>query len=39
MRIFFEEFLALLPEVTLSAAPTRLTSNFINGLTHLPLRW
>jgi cytochrome P450 len=39
MRIFFEEFLALLPEVTLSAAPTRLTSNFINGLTHLPLHW
>lgn len=39
LRIFFEEFLRLLPEVSLSARPTRLTSNFINGLTHLPLAW
>jgi cytochrome P450 len=38
MRLFFREFLRL-PEVTLAAPPTRLTSNFINGLTHLPLRW
>jgi cytochrome P450 len=38
MRVFFREFLRL-PEVTLAAPPTRLTSNFINGLTHLPLRW
>jgi cytochrome P450 len=39
LRTFFEEFLTRLPEVGLAAAPTRLTSNFINGLTHVPLRW
>lgn len=39
MRIFFREFVSRLPEVQLAAAPTRLTSNFINGITHLPLRW
>nr|WP_042198721.1 cytochrome P450 [Kibdelosporangium sp. MJ126-NF4]CEL23510.1 putative cytochrome P450 hydroxylase [Kibdelosporangium sp. MJ126-NF4]CTQ89124.1 putative cytochrome P450 hydroxylase [Kibdelosporangium sp. MJ126-NF4] len=38
LRIFFREFLTL-PEVQLAAAPTRLTSNFINGITHLPLSW
>ncbi|MBE1462402.1 cytochrome P450 [Kibdelosporangium phytohabitans] len=37
LRIFFREFLKL-PEVQLAAAPKRLTSNFINGITHLPLR-
>jgi cytochrome P450 len=39
LRIFFGELLDRLPEVELAAAPTRLTSNFINGITHLPLRW
>ncbi|SMD18462.1 cytochrome P450 [Kibdelosporangium aridum] len=39
MRIFFREFLTRLPEVQLAAEPTRLTSNFINGITHLPLSW
>jgi cytochrome P450 len=39
MRIFLTEFLARLPEVRLDGAPRRLTSNFINGLTRLPLRW
>jgi cytochrome P450 len=39
MRTFFREFLCLLPEVSLDGPPTRLTSNFINGITHLPLRW
>jgi cytochrome P450 len=38
MRLFFAEFLRL-PPVELDAPPTRLTSNFINGITHLPLRW
>jgi cytochrome P450 len=38
MRAFFAEFLRL-PPVELAAPPTRLTSNFINGITHLPLRW
>lgn len=37
LRIFLREFLKL-PEVQLAAEPTRLTSNFINGITHLPLR-
>jgi cytochrome P450 len=39
MRIFFTELLALLPEIALDGEPVRLTSNFINGITHLPLRW
>ena len=39
MRIFLTEFLTRLPEVHLDGAPRRLTSNFINGLTRLPLRW
>ncbi|WP_199433003.1 cytochrome P450 [Qaidamihabitans albus] len=39
LRIFFTELLRRLPEVQLAGPPTRLTSNFINGLTHLPLRW
>ncbi|WP_216214045.1 cytochrome P450 [Amycolatopsis aidingensis] len=39
LRIFFAELLARLPEVELDGPPRRLTSNFINGITHLPLRW
>lgn len=38
MRAFFTEFLALPPPV-LDGEPRRLTSNFINGVTRLPLRW
>lgn len=38
MRAFFTEFLALPPAV-LHGEPRRLTSNFINGVTSLPLRW
>jgi cytochrome P450 len=38
MRAFFTEFLRL-PEVGLAAPARRLTSNFINGVTRLPLRW
>ena len=39
MRIFFTELLRRLPQVELDGAPTHLTSNFINGFTHVPLRW
>ncbi|GLY70691.1 cytochrome P450 [Amycolatopsis taiwanensis] len=39
LRIFFREFLRLLPEVRLDGEVRHLTSNFINGITHLPLRW
>lgn len=39
LRIFFTQVLDRLPEVRLAAPPTRLTSNFINGITHLPLTW
>ncbi len=38
MRAFFAEF-ARLPVAHLDGRPRRLTSNFINGLSHLPLRW
>jgi cytochrome P450 len=39
LRAFFAEYLRLLPQPELAAPPVRLTSNFINGITHLPLRW
>ncbi|MBN6035007.1 cytochrome P450 [Amycolatopsis sp. 195334CR] len=39
MRIFFTEFLRALPQVELGGQAKHLTSNFINGLLHLPLRW
>ncbi|NIH87570.1 cytochrome P450 [Amycolatopsis granulosa] len=39
MRVFFREFLTMLPEVRLDGEVRRLTSNFINGITHLPLAW
>jgi cytochrome P450 len=39
MRVFFSEFLTRLPQVELDGPPRRLTSNFINGITSLPLRW
>jgi cytochrome P450 len=38
MREFFREFLQL-PPVELAGEPRRLVSNFINGITSLPLRW
>ncbi len=38
MREFFAEFLRG-PPVELDGEPRRLTSNFINGITALPLRW
>jgi cytochrome P450 len=39
MEIFFTEFLRRLPQVELDGPVQRLTSNFINGINHLPLRW
>ncbi|HJQ47312.1 MAG TPA: cytochrome P450 [Amycolatopsis sp.] len=39
MRVFFTEFLRSLPPVRLDGEVRHLTSNFINGITHLPLRW
>ena len=39
LRIFFTELLTQLPDIELDGEPTRLTSNFINGITHLPIRW
>ncbi|GAA4916924.1 cytochrome P450 [Actinomycetospora succinea] len=39
MRAFLAAFTEVLPQVELDGEPRRLTSNFINGVTHLPLRW
>jgi cytochrome P450 len=39
MEVFFAEFLERLPQVELDGPVARLTSNFINGINHLPLRW
>ncbi|GAA4669708.1 MULTISPECIES: cytochrome P450 [Amycolatopsis] len=38
LRLFFREFLRL-PEARLDGPVRHLTSNFINGITHLPLCW
>ena len=39
METFFSEVLGRLPPVALDGPVQRLTSNFINGVNHLPLRW
>jgi cytochrome P450 len=39
MRVFFAELLQRLPQVELDGPVQRLTSDFINGINHLPLRW
>lgn len=39
MRAVFHQVLARLPDVALAGEPVRLTSNFQNGLKHLPVRW
>jgi cytochrome P450 len=36
---FFGELLRRLPRVELDGPARRLTSNFINGINHLPIRW
>lgn len=38
MRVFFTAFLRL-PQARAGGEPRRLTSNFINGITRLPLAW
>ncbi len=35
----FEELLAVLPDIELSAPPSRLRSNFINGIKHMPITY
>jgi cytochrome P450 len=39
MQSFFSEFMQRLPQVELDGPVQRLTSNFINGINHLQLRW
>ena len=39
IRIMFEELLRRLPDIDLAAAPSRLRSNFIGGIKHLPVRF
>ncbi|MGG8406094.1 cytochrome P450, partial [Streptomyces sp. 12297] len=38
LRTLYEEWLAAMPAPELAGPPRRLVSNFINGLTRLPLR-
>ena len=35
----FEELLRRLPDIELAAPPTRLRSNFIGGVKHMPVRF
>ncbi|GAB3274324.1 cytochrome P450 [Parasphingorhabdus pacifica] len=39
LRVFFRELLDRLPRLEPDGESRRLTSNFINGITHLPVRW
>ena len=41
LRVFFEELLRRMPELTLASdeEPPRLASNFISGIEHLPVEW
>jgi cytochrome P450 len=39
MRAIFRQVLARMGDVALAGEPVRLTSNFQNGLKHLPIRW
>jgi cytochrome P450 len=39
MAIFFEELFTRLPDITVSGEPTRVRSNFVNGLASLPVRF
>ncbi|MEU9252272.1 cytochrome P450 [Streptomyces sp. NPDC048270] len=38
LRVFYEEWCAAMPAPELEGLPRRLVSNFINGITRLPLR-
>ncbi|WP_329314358.1 cytochrome P450 [Streptomyces sp. NBC_01262] len=38
LRIFFEEFIQLIKEIEPAGPPRHLKSNFVAGLTHLPVR-
>jgi cholest-4-en-3-one 26-monooxygenase len=38
IRVMLEELLPYVTSVELSSAPTRLRSNLVNGITHLPVR-
>ena len=38
MKVLFEELVARVPRIEQLAAPSRLRSNFINGLKHLPVQ-
>lgn len=38
MKVLFEEFVKRAPRIEKLAEPSRLRSNFINGLKHLPIR-
>jgi cholest-4-en-3-one 26-monooxygenase len=37
MRVFFEELLRRVPDIEVSGEVSRLRSNFINGLKHIPV--
>jgi cholest-4-en-3-one 26-monooxygenase len=37
MKVIFEELLGRVPDMELAGEPSRLRSNFINGLKHLPV--
>jgi len=38
IRIMFEELLARFPQITVTGPASRLRSNFVNGIKHLPVR-
>jgi len=38
MKVLFEEFVKRAPRIEQLGEPSRLRSNFINGIKHLPIR-
>jgi cytochrome P450 len=37
MKVMFQELFRRLPDIELTGPPSRLRSNFINGIKHLPV--
>ena len=39
IKLMFQELLPVLPDIELAAPPSRLRSNFINGIKHMPISY
>jgi len=39
LRLIFKEVITRMPDIQLAGEPSRLRSNFIGGIKHLPVSW